>query len=68
MALKVLPASFASDPERLGRFDREGRALAAFSHPSIAGIYGLEDTGGQRFLVMWRTRRGPPTATSGPGT
>ncbi len=52
VALKVLPASFASDPERLARFEREARALAAFSHPSIAGIYGLEDVEGQRFLVM----------------
>jgi serine/threonine-protein kinase len=52
VALKVLPASFASDPERLARFDREARALAAFSHPNIAGIYGLEDAAGQRFLVM----------------
>jgi Tol biopolymer transport system component len=52
VALKVLPASFASDPERLARFEREARALAAFSHPNIAGIHGLEEVEGQRFLVM----------------
>jgi len=52
VALKMLPASFASDPERLARFEREARALAAFSHPNIAGIHGLEEVEGQRFLVM----------------
>jgi serine/threonine-protein kinase len=52
VALKVLPPSFASDPERLARFEREARALAAFSHPNIAGIYGFEDAGDRRFLVM----------------
>ncbi len=52
VALKVLPASFAADPERLARFELEARALAAFSHPNIAGIHGLEEVDGQRFLVM----------------
>ncbi len=52
VALKVLPASFASDPERLSRFDREARVLASLSHPSIAGIHGVEEVDGQRFLVM----------------
>ena len=52
VALKVLPASFASDPERLARFEREARALASLSHPNIAGIHGLEEVDGQRFLVM----------------
>jgi serine/threonine-protein kinase len=52
VALKVLPASVASDPERLARFEREARALAAFSHPNIAAIHGFEDVEGQRFLVM----------------
>ena len=52
VALKVLPASFAADPERLARFELEARALAAFSHPNIAGIHGLEEADGQRFLVM----------------
>ena len=52
VALKVLPDSFAQDPERLERFDREAKVLASLSHPNIAGIYGVEDVDGKRFLVM----------------
>jgi serine/threonine-protein kinase len=52
VALKVLPASFASDPERLERFEREARVLASLSHPGIAGIHGIEEADGQRFLIM----------------
>ena len=46
VALKVLPASFASDPERLARLRREAQMLATLNHPNIAHIHGLEDTGG----------------------
>src|SRR5262245_26954111 len=42
VAIKVLPASVAGDPERLARFQREAEVLAALNHPSIAHIYGLE--------------------------
>ena len=52
VALKVLPDAFAADPERLARFEREAQTLAALSHPHIASIYGLEETGGTRALVM----------------
>ena len=52
VALKVLPDSFANDAERLARFTREAQTLAALNHPSIAAIYGLEESGGIRALVM----------------
>src|SRR5919109_2194584 len=43
VALKVLPDAFASDPDRLARFEREAHVLAALKHPNIAAIYGLEE-------------------------
>jgi serine/threonine protein kinase len=46
VAIKTLPTEFARDPERLARFRREARALGALNHPHIAGIYGLEESGG----------------------
>jgi Tol biopolymer transport system component len=52
VALKCLPAAFASDPERLARFEREAKTLAALNHPNIASIYGLERTGTTPVLVM----------------
>ena len=52
VALKILPESFASDPDRLARFQREAEVLASLSHPNIAGIYGLEESDGIRALVM----------------
>src|SRR5438132_6649090 len=44
VAIKVLPDIFTRDPERLARFDREARLLAALNHPNIGAIYGLEET------------------------
>ncbi len=52
VALKVLPETFAADPDRIARFQREAQLLAALSHPSIAAIYGLEDSGPATLLVM----------------
>jgi Tol biopolymer transport system component len=52
VALKVLPESFANDPDRLARFEREARTLAALNHPNIATIHGLEEAQGIRALVM----------------
>src|SRR5271168_372961 len=52
VALKVLPDSFASDPERMARFQREAEVLAALSHPNIAAIYGVEGSYHARALVM----------------
>ena len=52
VAVKVLPDTFAHDPERLARFDREAKTLAALNHPNIATIYGLERSDRQTFLVM----------------
>src|SRR2546425_5963078 len=52
VALKILPDTFASDPDRLARFTREAQTLAALNHPNIAHIHGLEDSGAARALVM----------------
>src|SRR6516162_2252264 len=52
VAIKVLPEAFARDPERMARFQREARVLASLDHPNIASIYGVEDSGGTRALVM----------------
>jgi|SRR5665213_148677 len=52
VAIKVLPRALANDPERLARFDREAKVLAALNHSNIAAIYGLVESEGQRALVM----------------
>ena len=50
VAIKVLPAIFTSDPERLGRFEREARLLASLNHPNIATIHGIEHVDG---ITRW---------------
>jgi serine/threonine-protein kinase len=52
VALKILPAAFAGNSERMSRFQREAQVLASLNHPNIAAIYGLEESAGMRALVM----------------
>jgi len=52
VALKVLPHDVAADPERMARFAREAQLLASLNHANIAAIYGLEEAGGTRALVL----------------
>jgi Tol biopolymer transport system component len=51
-ALKVLPDTFAADPERLSRFQREAQVLASLNHSNIAQVYGLQDVDGTPAIVM----------------
>jgi serine/threonine protein kinase len=68
VAIKVLPAAAASDPDRVARFHREAQAVAALNHPGIAAIYDLAESGGTTYLVLelidgetlaQRLKRGP---------
>jgi Flp pilus assembly protein TadD/TolB-like protein len=52
VAIKVLPDEFAKDPARVARFEREARMLAAVNHSTIAAIYGAEEDGATRYIVM----------------
>ena len=52
VAIKVLPAEFTQDPERVARFQREAKLLASLNHPNIAAIHGLEESDGLQFLVL----------------
>ncbi len=52
VALKILPEAFATDPDRLARFQREAQVLASLNHPNIAQIPGLEDSEGTKALVL----------------
>ena len=52
VALKILPAAFLQDPDRLARFRREAQVLASLNHPNIAAIYGLEESGPATALVL----------------
>jgi Tol biopolymer transport system component len=68
VAIKILPLAFTTDPDRVARFEREARVLAALNHPHIATIHGIEGTDGLRGIVLelvdgetlaHRVRRGP---------
>src|ERR1043165_3012134 len=52
VAIKVLPAEFGLDPERMALSEREAKLLASLSHANIASIFGLEEIDGSRALVM----------------
>jgi len=52
VALKILPGDLASNKDRMRRFIQEAQAAAALNHPNIAHIYGVEESGGVRALVM----------------
>jgi serine/threonine protein kinase len=52
VAVKVLPAALARDPERLARFEREAKVLASLNHPNIAQIYGLQEAAGIQALIL----------------
>jgi len=59
VAIKVLPAALAQDPERLARFEREAKVLAALNHSNIAQIYGVEDRALVMELVPGESLKGP---------
>ena len=59
VAIKVLPESFADDPERMARFKREAKVLASLNHPNIAQIYGIEDGALVMELIEGETLHGP---------
>ena len=64
VALKVLPTEMTSDPQRLERFQREARAVAALNHPNIVTIYSVEEADGVHFLTIRHCSpmtQGPPT-------
>src|SRR3989442_3442595 len=59
VAIKILPDSFAADPDRLARFTREAQVLASLNHPNIAAIYGVEERALVMELVEGDTLSGP---------
>ena len=52
VAIKALPPELGADPARLDRFEREARTLAQLNHPNLAGIHGLEEHDGAKFLIL----------------
>src|SRR5262250_1722504 len=52
VAIKILPADFAGDPDRLVRFEREAHLLASLNHPNIGAIYDLAESNATKFFVL----------------
>ena len=52
VAIKILPDAFASDPDRMARFEREAKTLGSLNHPHIAAVYGFEKSTSVYALVM----------------
>src|SRR5215470_6327519 len=52
VAIKILPDALAADPDRIARFEREAKTLAALNHPNISHIHGLQESDGSRAIVM----------------
>src|SRR5437016_6756390 len=52
VAIKILPAEFSRDADRISRFQREAEVLASLNHPNIAAIYDLQEANGSRYLVL----------------
>ena len=59
VALKILPDSFANDPDRVRRFEREAKTLASLNHPNIAQIYGIETFGTSGTALVMELVPGP---------
>ena len=59
VAIKILPAAFAADTDRLARFQREAQVLASLNHPNIAHIYGVEERALVMELVEGDSPKGP---------
>jgi serine/threonine protein kinase len=64
VALKILPAEMASSRERLERFQREAKALAALDHPGIVTVHSVEEADGGHFLTV-SSGAGPPLGSPG---
>jgi serine/threonine protein kinase len=60
VAIKVLPAALAQDPDRLARFEREAKVLVAMNHPNIAIIHGLENTATNARAIVMELVEGSP--------
>src|SRR5712691_3417922 len=52
VAIKVLPEAVLSEPDRVARFEREAKVLAALNHANIAALFGMEESSGRHFLIM----------------